>query len=144
MITMGTVGQLIFRKYLTQNKVDFDFQLQAGEFDDFDFVIKNKIVEIKTSGFAKPNDWQSLNGIYNLSQLKAAKKKNYYCSVQLFVNGYDKMTKMFNVNACDTCIIAGWSLIEQIPSFPLVDLPYGKAHLIPLNELRDITDLISL
>lgn len=143
MIQMGTVGQMLFRSFLEENNVSYEFQMQAGNFDDFDFVIGNRIVEIKTSGYKDLNDWKDLNGIYNASQLRTAKQKNYFCSVQLFVNGYDKVTAMFDAERCTVGVIAGWLEIEKISRYPETQLRYGPAHLVPLIELKDTLELIN-
>jgi hypothetical protein len=142
MITIGTIGQLIFKKYLKSHEISFDFQLQYGKYDDFDFKIANRIVEVKTSGYKNPNEWEKLNGIYNASQLEQAILKQYFCSVQIFINGYDKVNKLFNIQACDTAIIAGWIEIEAIAKTKAKNLPHGKAHLIPLQDLKPISLLI--
>ena len=144
MITIGTIGQLIFKKFLESNKIKFQFQLQYGKYDDFDFKIKNKIVEVKSSGYKNPNDWMKLNGIYNASQLEQAIAKKFYCSVQVFLNGYDKVNKLFNILKCDTAIIAGWLEIGEIAKTDAKYLPHGRAHLIPLSKLKDIKTLIGL
>jgi hypothetical protein len=143
MIQIGTVGQMLFRGFLDENNASYEFQLQAGKYDDFDFVIGNRIIEIKTSGFKDPSGWKSLNGIYNASQLRSAKQKQYYCSVQIFVNGYDKATKMFDASRCTLGVIAGWLEIEQISKYPETHLQFGPAHLIPLSDLKDALDLIN-
>ena len=57
MITIGTLGQLVFKKYLESKNVPFEFQLQYGKYDDYDFKIKNEIVEVKSSGFRNPDEW---------------------------------------------------------------------------------------
>lgn len=142
MITMGTIGQLVFKKYLESKDVSFEFQLQYGKYDDYDFKIKNKIVEVKSSGYKDSNDWMKLNAIYNASQLEHAKVKNFYCSVQIFLNGYDKATKIFSIEKCDTAIIAGWLEINEISKTPARSLPFGNTHLIPLSQLKDIKTLI--
>lgn len=144
MITIGTIGQLVFKKYLESKKIPFEFQLQYGKYDDYDFKIKNEIVEVKSSGYKNPDEWMKLNGIYNASQLEQAIAKKYYCSVQIFLNGYDKVNKLFNIATCDTAIIAGWLEIEEIAKTEAKYLPHGKAHLIPLAQLKDIKTLIDL
>jgi len=144
MIAIGTVGQLVFKDYLYSKNINFDFQYQFGKYDDFDFKSREKIIEVKTSGFKNDSDWQNLNGIYNSSQLEKALTKKFYCSVQIFINGYDKVNKLFNINKCDTAIIAGWCEIEEILQYPSKYLPLGKAHLIPLSQLRPIDSLIAL
>jgi hypothetical protein len=142
MITIGTIGQLVFKKYLESNTVPFEFQLQYGKYDDYDFKIQDKIVEVKSSGYKNPDEWMKLNGIYNASQLEHAILKNYFCSVQIFLNGYDKVNKLFNIAKCETAIIAGWLEIEEIAKTDPKYLPHGKAHLIPLSQLKDIKTLI--
>ena len=144
MITIGTLGQLVFKEFLESNQVPFESQLQYGKYDDFDFKIKNEIIEVKSSGYKNPDDWMKLNGIYNASQLEQAIIKNYFCSVQIFLNGYDKVNKLFNIVKCDTAIIAGWLEIEEIAKIDAKYLPHGRAHLIPLSQLKDIKTLIEL
>lgn len=143
MITLGTVGQLIFKKFLEDKKVDFKFQLQYGKYDDYDFELYDKIVEVKTSGYKLDSEWQKLNGIYNSSQLEQAIARGYFCTVQIFVNGYDKVNKLFNTKRCTQGVIAGWLEIEKLPEFPTRYLPFGKATLIPLDKLKNIETLIS-
>jgi len=143
MITLGTLGQLVLQNYLECKEVDFDFQLQFGKYDDFDFSINNQIIEVKCSGYKKIDEWKSLHGIYNASQLENALLKNFYCSVQIFVNGYDKVNKLLNVKNCTTAIIAGWIKINEIKNFPKKFLPFGPAYLIPLDQLKDVDLLLS-
>ena len=144
MITIGTVGQLIFKQYLEKLNVPHEFQLQFGNYDDYDFKIKNRIVEVKSSGFRNHDDWKKLNGIYNASQLEHAIAKEFFCSVQIFLNGYDKVNKLFNIEKCDTAIIAGWLEISQIAEIEARYLPHGKAHLIPLSNLKQMEELLKL
>lgn len=144
MITIGTVGQLVFKEFLEKMSVPHEFQLQFGNYDDYDFKIKNRIVEVKSSGFRNPDEWKKLNGIYNASQMEHALAKEFFCSVQIFLNGYDKVNKLFNIEKCDTAIIAGWLEISQIAEIEARYLPHGKAHLIPLNNLKPIDELLKL
>lgn len=143
MITIGTLGQLVFKRYLEQMDIPFSFQYQYGIYDDFDFQIDQKIVEIKTSGYRKDSEWNRLNLIYNASQLEAALNKNFYCSVQIFVNNYDKVNKLFNYKKCDTAIIAGWASIKAIAEYPPKYLPLGRAHLVPLQDLTPLSKLFT-
>lgn len=144
MIAIGTIGQLVFRNFLEINKIKFEFQLQYGKYDDYDFKIADRIIEVKSSGYKNPDEWMKLNGIYNASQLEQAIAKNYYCSVQIFLNGYDKVNKLFNIAKCDTAIIAGWLEISEIAKTDAKYLPHGRAHLIPLSKLKDIKTLIRI
>ena len=143
MITIGTIGQLIFKQFLESKNVNFDFQLQYGKYDDFDFKIDKKIIEVKSSGYKSKEEWKKLNGIYNSSQLEYALLNKYFCSVQIFINGYDKVNKLFNYKKCDTAIIAGWLEIEEIAKIEPRYLPFGKAHLIPLANLKPIQLLLT-
>jgi len=85
-----------------------------------------------------------LNGIYNASQLEQAILKKYFCSVQIFLNGYDKLNKLFNIKKCDTAIIAGWLEIDEIAKTDAKYLPHGRAYLIPLEKLKPIEELLTL
>jgi hypothetical protein len=144
MITIGTIGQMVFKDYLEKSNIKFDFQLQYGKYDDYDFKIADKIVEVKSSGYKNSDDWLKLNAIYNASQLEQAILKKYFCSVQIFLSGYDKVNKLFNISKCDTAIIAGWLEIDQIAKTDAKYLPHGRAHLIPLGKLKPIGTLLSL
>ena len=39
MILIGTIGQLVFKKFLDQESITYDFEFQAGKFDEFDFKV---------------------------------------------------------------------------------------------------------
>ena len=142
MITLGTIGQIAFKSFLEHRKIKHEFQMQAGKFDDYDFVIGDKIIEVKTSGYGGGDSWKSLNAIYNSSQLKTALRKNYFCSVQLFVDGYNKSLKFFDIDTCRSAIIAGWIEVSKIAQTEPVSLPLGPAHLIPLANLNEIDTLL--
>ena len=142
MIALGTIGQIAFKSFLEQSDVPHEFQMQAGKYDDYDFVIANRIIEVKTSGHSGGDSWKSLNAIYNYSQLKNAIRKNYFCSVQIFVDGYDKSSKTFNVDSCKSAIIAGWIEISKIAQTEPISLPFGPAHLISLEKLNEIDALL--
>lgn len=142
MITLGTIGQIAFKSFLEQMNVPHEFQMQAGKYDDYDFRIANRIIEVKTSGHSGGDSWKSLNAIYNSSQLKQAIRKNYFCSVQIFVDGYDKSAKTFNVESCKSAVIAGWIEISKIAQTESVSLPFGSAHLISLEKLNEIDALL--
>lgn len=144
MITIGTIGQLVFKNFLEINQIKFEFQLQYGKYDDYDFKIADRIVEVKSSGYKNSDGWLKLNGIYNASQLEQAILKNYFCSVQIFLSGYDKVNKLFNITKCDTAIIAGWLEIDEIAKTEAKYLPHGRAHLIPLEKLKPIGTLLKL
>jgi len=138
MITLGTIGQIIFRDYLMSQAVKFEFQLQAGRYDDFDFKVDNKIIEIKTSGYESGSKWKTLNGIYNFDQYTNALMKNFYCFVQVFISGYDIKTKILDLSKCNRAVLAGWLEISDIATFPIRKLPFGDAYLIPVSSMNQM------
>ncbi len=139
MITLGTIGQVVFKDYLRSCGFDFEFQLQAGKYDDFDFKINNKKVEVKTSGYESQSKWKTLNGIYNFDQYQNALGKNYFCFVQVFISGYDKKSKALDLSKCKHAVIAGWLKVSDIASFPIRQLPFGDAFLIPISSLNEMS-----
>lgn len=139
MITLGTIGQLVFRDYLMSQGVKFEFQFQAGKYDDFDFKINDRVIEVKTSGYENPSRWKALNGIYNVDQHRNSLRKNFYCFVQIFINGYDKKTKALDLATCNHAVIAGWLKISEIANFPIRHLPFGDAFLIPILSLNEMS-----
>jgi len=143
MIALGTIGQIVFKTFLEMRNIEHQFQMQAGKFDDFDFVIGNKIIEVKTSGHGGGDSWKQLNAIYNSSQLKFAIKKNYFCSVQIFIDGYNKSSRVFNLDSCNSAIIAGWIEIDKISQTKPIPLALGPAHLISLKQLHEIDTLLT-
>lgn len=141
MIELGTLGQLIFKHYLDSEGINYDFEFQAGNYDEKDFQIGERIVEIKTSGYSDEEGYTNLNAIYNYNQMQQAEKKNISLVVQVFVNGYLKNEKTFNLKKCNKAIILGFSTIQDLKNSELRHLPYGKAYLKPLRELKNIQDL---
>ena len=141
MVEMGTLGQLIFREYLEKEKIEYTFEFQAGEYDQKDFEIFDNIVEIKTSGYSENEGYRDLNAIYNFDQMQQAEAKNIHISVQIFVNGYKKSDKKFDIDNCNSAHIVGFSTIDELRNSDLKHLPFGKAYLKPLKELREIGSL---
>lgn len=140
MILIGTIGQLMFKKYLEDNDIVFDFQLQAGQYDDLDFKIDDDIIEIKTSGFE--DTFLKLNLLYSSDQYNDGMEKGFRYCVQLFINGYSRVTKLLDINNCNECYIAGYIHFEDIEKYPHERQHYGDDYKVPLNNLIDITELI--
>lgn len=80
MIELGTLGQLIFKQYLDLEGLNYDFEFQAGNYDDKDFQVGDRIVEIKTSGYSEESGYLNLNAIYNHNQMQHAERKKYFSS----------------------------------------------------------------
>jgi|TARA_B110000008_G_C16917472_1_gene543298 hypothetical protein len=143
MIQLGTIGQLIFKEYLELKGIVYEFEFQAGNFDEKDFQIRQTIIEVKTSGYSDQDGYEQLNAIYNFDQMQHAELKNISLVVQVFINGYSKSEKAFNIEDCNKATIVGFSTIEELKSSKLRHLPFGKAYLKPLRELQNIEKLQS-
>lgn len=141
-ILIGTIGQLAFRKYLIENNIPFDWEFQAGKYDEMDFLVSDKIIEIKTSGYDETEGYAKLNMIYNTDQYERGKHKNYSYCVQIFINGYNRKNRELDIIKCNTAILAGcinFELIQQkyIPQ----SSTYTTIYKIPLNDLKRIDDI---
>lgn len=142
MILIGTIGQLIFKQFLESKNIDFKFEFQAGHYDDIDFKIKNKIIEIKTSGYSE--NYLSLNLLYSQDQLDRGLFKGYDYCVQIFINGYDRRTQLMDINQCNQAVISGYIEFNKIKNFKNFKQYYGDDYKVPLNNLKNILDLINL
>ena len=141
MILIGTIGQLIFKEYIIEQNVPFEFEYQAGQYDSMDFKLGEDIVEIKTSGY--DNSFHHLNLLYSQDQFNAGLRKNFKYCVQMFVNGYSKNTKLLDLSLCVKCTIAGYITFEQVLNFKNERRFYGDDYKIPLTKLFDINNLIN-
>jgi len=141
MILIGAIGQLMFKEYLTEQKVPFEFEYQAGNYDTMDFKLGQDIVEIKTSGYEV--SFEHLNLLYSDDQLKAGVNKSFKYCCQLFINGYSRDKKLLNASHCNKCIIAGYIPFEDIQNFPSPRKIFGDDYKVPLRRLIDIKNLIS-
>lgn len=143
MILIGSIGQLIFKKFLEDNHVDFNFEFQAGDYDKMDFEVKGKKIEIKCSGF--DDTFDHMNLLYAKDQLYTGIEKRFEYCVQIFINGYNKSSKMLNINKCNESIIFGFTEFENIKNFKnLYPKYYADHYKMPLNELKPIGQLIEI
>ena len=140
MILIGTIGQLMFKNYLEDNGIDFEFEFQAGKYDEMDFSISDEIVEIKTSGFE--GNYLSLNLLYSEDQFRAGMAKNFKYCVQIFINGYNRKEKLIYPYKCNECIIAGYIPFENISNYKNFKRFYGEDYKVPLKDLLPINKLI--
>lgn len=142
MILIGTIGQLLFKQYLDENNIDYEYEMQAGQYDLMDFKIRDQIVEIKTSGFS--DSYNHLNLLYSLDQYQSAIRKDFVYCVQIFIEGYDRKTKLLDLNACNNGYIAGYMPFENFPQYRnLIKRSYGDDYKIPLSNLISISSLIN-
>ena len=143
MILIGTIGQLVFKKFLKENKVKFDFEFQAGRYDNIDFVITNKIYEIKCSGFK--DSYNHMNIFYAKDQFSRGINKGYDYCVQIFINGYDKKTKLLDIDECDLAVIFGYIEFPKIKEFKNPNKRYyGDDYKVPLFHLKDLKTLLKI
>ena len=106
MIIIGTLGQIAFKEFLSNQNVEFDFEFQAGKYDDLDFEINNEIIEVKSSGYE--DSYLHLNLLYSDSQLQRGIRKKFKYCVIIFINGYDKSNKTINLSNCNQAVIYGY------------------------------------
>jgi hypothetical protein len=142
MILIGTIGQLIFKQFLEENQVDFDFEFQAGNYDDIDFKIANEIFEVKTSGYS--GSYKHLNLFYSEDQYRRGLFKDYNYCVQIYINGYNKSKKLIDIEECDTAIIAGYIEFDRIKSFKQKRQFYGDDYKVPQTAFKDIKKLLKI
>jgi len=105
------------------------------------FKLYKDIVEIKTSGY--DDSFINLNLLYSANQFKVGIYKGFKFCIQLFVNGYSRLTKLLNVSKCNKCIIAGYVPFEEIKNYPNNKQFYGNDFKIPVNNLINIKELIN-
>jgi hypothetical protein len=140
MIQIGTIGQLVFKGFLESKNVNFNFEFQAGNYDNMDFMLNNDIIEIKTSGY--DDSFIALNLLYSKDQFQAGLRKGFKYCVQIFINGYSRTLKMLDMDKCDTAVIAGYIEFEKIADFPNNKKFFGDDFKIPLSNLKDIELLV--
>lgn len=140
MILIGTIGQLVFKQFLESMNISFKYQLQAGNYDDFDFEINNEIFEIKTSMFY--GDYSKLNLLYSQDQYVSGKRKNFKYCVQIFVNGMNSSTRMLDIEKTDIAFISGYIEFDNIKLFKNKKQYYGDDYKVPIKQLKNILDLL--
>lgn len=146
MILIGTIGQLAFKEFLDKNTIKYEYQLQAGNYDDFDFKINEEIYEIKCSGYDANSQYKynRLNLLYSRDQFLAGLNKKFAYCVQLFVDGYNIQTKLLDLDACTHVTIYGYIPFQDIRNYPNQAHYYGDDYKVPLHKLLDIEKLLGL
>jgi len=141
MILIGTIGQLIFKKFLESRNVKFDFEYQAGNYDAMDFSINNEIVEIKTSGYDN-RGYKHLNLLYSEDQLQAVIAKGFKYCVQIFINGYNRADRLLIPDTCNSGTIAGFVPFLDIKKYPSQRRFFGDDFKVPIRNLLQIENLL--
>lgn len=140
MILIGTLGQLIFKKYLDGRHIVYDYQLQAGKYDDFDFEIGGEKYEIKTSGYTA--DFSKLHLLYSRDQYESGLSKEFKYCVQIFVDGFDLKERMLDIEKSTSATIAGYIEFDNIANYRQNKKFYGDDYSVPLSDLKDIEALL--
>ena len=135
MIAVGTIGQLVFDFFLKSKQFpEYIHQLQAGKYDDFDFVVNNKICEIKTSAY--DDTYKYLNLLYSEDQYKRGIAKEFSYCVQIFINGYNRESKLLQLEKCNQATIIGYIPFSNIEKFKNPEpKSWGDFYKIPLKNL---------
>lgn len=146
MILIGTIGQLAFKEFLDKNAIKYDYQLQAGNYDDFDFKINDEIYEIKCSGYDAntQHKYKRLNLLYSRDQFLAGLNKKFKYCVQLFVDGYNTHEKLLDLSICTHVTIYGYIPFQNISNYPNQAHYYGDDYKVPLYKLLDVEELFGL
>ena len=140
MILIGTIGQLVFKKFLDQENVLYDYEFQAGKFDEFDFKVGNSVIEVKTSGYC--DDFSKLNLLYSHSQFCRGLAKDYKYCVQIFVDGYERSSRLLNLDKVKTATLAGFVRYSDIANFKQSPKFLGDDYRVPLRNLENIAHLL--
>ena len=141
MILIGTIGQLMFKKFLESRNINFDFEYQAGKYDAMDFSINNDIVEIKTSGYDY-RGYKHLKLLYSEDQLQAGIDKGFKYCVQIFINGYNRADKLLIPDNCNSGTIAGFIPFLDIKKYPSQRRFFGDDYKVPIRNLLQIENLL--
>ena len=140
MILIGTIGQLVFKKFLDQESITYDFEFQAGKFDEFDFKVGNSVIEVKTSGYS--DDFSKLNLLYSHSQFRRGLAKDYQYCVQIFVDGYERSSRLLDLDKVKIATLAGFVQYSNIANFKQSPKFLGDDYRVPIHKLENIADLL--
>ena len=140
MILVGTIGQLIFKKFLENNNIAFDYELQAGNYDNFDFVLNDDIFEIKTSGYF--GSFNMLNLLYSQDQYKAGLSKGFKYCVQIFIDGLDDKTRLVDISKTSHAVIVGCIEFKNIGRYRNYRQYRGDDYKVPLSKLTNVLSVL--
>lgn len=140
MILVGTVGQLIFKKFLEDNNISFDYELQAGNYDNFDFILNDDIFEIKTSGYF--GSFNMLNLLYSQDQYMAGLSKGFKYCVQIFIDGLDDKTRLVDISKTSHAVIVGCIEFKNIGRYRNYRQYRGDDYKVPLSKLTNVLSVL--
>ena len=144
MILLGTVGELVFSKFLDDNKIKHEHEFRVMQYaDDGDFIINGKIIETKCSGYG--DSFNHMNLLYSQDQFTSGCRKNFDYCVQIFINGYDKQTRILDLDKCTIGTIAGYIEFGDIAKHKNPHMRYfGDYYKVSLSALKPIYSLLGI
>lgn len=139
-IIIGTLGELVFKQYLIDNNI-FDiteFNLVVGQYDDCDFIIVDKKLDVKTSGFE--SSFEKLNLLY---AVKPFHRRQYDYVIKVFVDGYEFHSKNYNFQNVKNGYLVGFIKYSEISNYPKFNFGYSEDYVVPISQLKNISILFS-
>uniref|UniRef100_A0A6M3LRR4 Uncharacterized protein n=1 Tax=viral metagenome TaxID=1070528 RepID=A0A6M3LRR4_9ZZZZ len=136
----GQLGECIFSRWLTNNDIKFDWQSEVtGRADDYDFIIKGHIWDVKTNIRRYPMDNFTQNGHYDILlhkyQLKA--KTGYY--FWILIQTYSKPQHS------NIAYLCGCMPGSAVHDYPVTEKIKGvPCYAIPINDLINTEDSLNL
>lgn len=143
MIVIGTIGELFFKEVLESNRIQFESETCEFNwcYDKHDFLVNNEIVEIKTSGHDY-RGFNHLNLLYSEDQFQTGLKKSFKYCVQIFINGYNRESRLLEINKCNQASIVGFIPFNLISNFHSKKKYFGDDYKVPIERLQPIENLI--
>ena len=135
MILISCIGELVLQSYLSNKGISFSYV--DSDFKGRVLLVNGKYIEISTSGYNQ--DFSKLNLLYNNKQYLQTSGVDYV--VQIFINGYIYKEYKFIETSCNTGVIAGYIGFLDIEKFPVLPNRRRPNYVVPLNNLKPITDL---
>jgi len=88
--------------------------------------------------------FKGLNLLYSEDQFRSGLNKNFAYCVQIFVNGYNRKTKILDKELCDSATIAGYIPFPDIENYWQKRKFYGDDYKVPLTRLKIFNDFIGV
>lgn len=140
MIVIGTLGQIAFGEFLDSWQLDNRMDFQVGKYDSYDFKVRGKIIEVKTSAY--DGSYQHLNLLYTEEQFQVGLWKGFNYVVQVFINGLDRSKRLLDLAHVTSAHIAGYLEFGNIAKFKHEREHYGDDYKVPLEYLLPIDRLV--
>lgn len=134
---LGFLGEEIFNDWLLKHNIAFQRRVVLGEADDFDFMISNRTIDVKTN--LRRYHMKSLKDNFRLLILVDQLKADYYFWV---------LVNSMNVQEARVAYLIGGLSQLKLSSFPIVEsLVAGvvvRSFEVPLVDVIPSTDFIKM